>query len=84
MRRRAIGERIRTVRRHRKMTQEQVAHAIGADRRSVVRWERGQRDPALSMLVQIADVLDVPLALLVDDTLEIDLTVATRDSRPAS
>lgn len=82
LRRRAIGERIRAARRHRKLTQEQLAHAIGIDRRSVHRYETAQRDPALSMLIRIADSLRVPLALLVSDSLQLDLRDAERDERP--
>ncbi|MFI1535596.1 helix-turn-helix domain-containing protein [Streptomyces anandii] len=82
LRRRAIGERIRTVRRHRELTQEQLAHTIGVDRRSIHRWETAQRDPVLSMLILIADALDVPLTLLVDNSLEVDLRQARRDERP--
>ncbi|MER8030762.1 helix-turn-helix transcriptional regulator [Streptomyces bauhiniae] len=82
LRRHAIGERIRTVRRHRRLTQSQLAEMLGVERRSIHRWETAKRDPALSVLVRLADKLDVPLALLVDDTLEIDLTAAHRDQRP--
>ncbi|MCX5239851.1 helix-turn-helix domain-containing protein [Streptomyces prunicolor] len=82
LRRRAVGERIRTVRLHRKLTQEQLANEIGIDRRSVHRYETAQRDPALSMLVRIADALNVPLWLLVSDSIELDLRDVARDERP--
>jgi len=83
LRRRAIGERIRTARRHRQLTQEQLAHVIGIDRRSVHRYETALRDPALSMLVLIADALDVSLAHLVDASNEVDMRHQHRDERPA-
>lgn len=82
LRRRAVGERIRTVRLHRTLTQEQLANAIGIDRRSVHRYETARRDPALSMLVRIADALNVPLSLLVSDSIELDLRGVARDERP--
>jgi transcriptional regulator with XRE-family HTH domain len=82
LRRRAIGERIRTVRRHRKLSQEQLANLIEIDRRSVHRYETAQRDPALSMLLRMADALDVPVSLLVSGSLELDLRNAHRDARP--
>ncbi|MFJ6540476.1 helix-turn-helix domain-containing protein [Streptomyces sp. NPDC091385] len=81
LRRAAIGERIRTIRRHRKLTQEKLAHRIGLDRRSIHRYEAAKRDPLLSVLILVADALDVPLALLVDDSLEINLVDAHRDER---
>ncbi|MCX5601645.1 helix-turn-helix domain-containing protein [Streptomyces phaeochromogenes] len=70
-RRREIGERIRTVRRHRKLTQEQLAHQIGLDRRSIHRYETALRDPALSMLLRIARGLQVDLSVLVADNPDI-------------
>ncbi|MFI5880779.1 helix-turn-helix domain-containing protein [Streptomyces sp. NPDC051554] len=82
LRRRAVGERIRTVRLHRELTQEQLANAIGIDRRSIHRYETARRDPSLSMLVRIADALNVPLWLLVSDSIELDLRDAVRDERP--
>lgn len=82
LRRRAIGERIRTVRRHRKLSQEQLANLIEIDRRSVHRYETAQRDPALSMLLRMADALDVPVSLLVSGSIELDLRNAHRDARP--
>lgn len=82
LRRRAVGERIRTVRLHRELTQEQLANAVGIDRRSIHRYETARRDPALSMLVRIADALNVPLWLLVSDSIELDLRDVARDERP--
>jgi transcriptional regulator with XRE-family HTH domain len=81
LRRRAVGDRIRTARRHRKLTQEQLAHGIGVDRRSIHRWETAQRDPTLSILILIADYLDVPLTALVSASLELDLREAEADER---
>ncbi|MFE5140291.1 helix-turn-helix domain-containing protein [Streptomyces fagopyri] len=84
LRRRAIGERIRTARLHRGLTQEQLANLLGIDRRSIHRYETARRDPALSMLVRIADALDVPLAAVVSTSIELDLRTARRDERPTA
>lgn len=83
LRRRAVGERIRTVRRHRRLTQEQLAHIVGIDRKSMYRIERADSDPVLSVLVRIADALDVPLWLLMSASIELDLRNVSRDERPA-
>jgi transcriptional regulator with XRE-family HTH domain len=83
LRRRAIGERIRTARRHRKLTQEQLAHAIGLDRRTIHRYETALRDPTLSMLLLIADGLEISLAALVEVSSELDMRGARRDERPS-
>ncbi|MFJ8006054.1 helix-turn-helix domain-containing protein [Streptomyces fagopyri] len=75
---------MRTARHHRKLTQEQLANLLGIDRRSIHRYETARRDPALSMLVRIADALEVPVASLVSDSIELDLRNAHRDERPAT
>ncbi|MFJ8798550.1 helix-turn-helix domain-containing protein [Streptomyces sp. NPDC102487] len=83
LRRRAIGERIRTARRHRGYTQEYLAILIGLDRRSIHRYETAQRDPQLSVLVQIADALEISLSSLVAVSAELDLRGARADERPS-
>ncbi|MER5705976.1 helix-turn-helix transcriptional regulator [Streptomyces sp. NPDC002122] len=63
--RRALGENIIRLRREAGLSQDQLADRIGKERRSVQRYERGERDPSFSDLVLIADGLDVSLAQLV-------------------
>lgn len=62
--------------------QEQLAHLTGRERRFVHRLEAAEFDVSLSPLIQLADHLDIPLALLVDNSLEIDLTATHRNERP--
>ncbi|WP_246094871.1 helix-turn-helix domain-containing protein [Streptomyces roseicoloratus] len=47
------------------LSQDQVADRIGMERRSIQRYERGERDPRFTDLVRIADALGVPLSELV-------------------
>jgi len=63
--RRALGENIIRLRRGAGLSQDQLADRIGKERRSVQRYERGERDPSFSDLVLIAHGLNVPLAELV-------------------
>jgi len=68
-RRRAIGERIRSTRLHRNLTQEALAErAGGLDRKTISRIENGVMSPVLDHLLLIADALDVPLATLVRES----------------
>ncbi|MEU4348325.1 helix-turn-helix transcriptional regulator [Streptomyces sp. NPDC023838] len=60
-RRRAIGERIRTARLQRDLTQEQVAMRTGIDRATYNRIEQGHASPLLDSLILIADAIGVPL-----------------------
>lgn len=64
-RRRALGIRIADLRRSAGLSQDQLADAIGMERRSIQRYEAADRDPRFSDLVRIADALGVPLADLV-------------------
>jgi len=64
-RRQAIGERIRTHRRNRDLSQVQLGERIGRDHKTIHRYEYGTSVPDLDDLLLIADALGVPLADLV-------------------
>lgn len=59
MRSAEIGAAIRQVRRSKKMTQFQLAEALGKTLRTVQKYETGEIDLTISSLEQIAAVLDV-------------------------
>ena len=65
--RRELGETIARARREAGLSQDQLADHIGMERRSIQRYERGERDPTYSDLVLIAHVLGVRLADLVNE-----------------
>ena len=62
-----IGIRIRTMRKSRRMTQEDLARAIGQSASSITMYETGRRAPDYETLEALADVFNVPLASLVAD-----------------
>lgn len=62
-----IGIRIRTMRKSRSMTQEDLARSIGQSPSSITMYENGRREPDLETLEALADVFNVPLASLVSD-----------------
>ena len=64
-RRREIGERIRTARRHAGLSQVELGERIGRDHKTVHRYETAISAPSLIDLLLIAHALDVPLAELV-------------------
>ncbi|MFE7516138.1 helix-turn-helix domain-containing protein [Streptomyces sp. NPDC057540] len=47
------------------LSQDQLADRVGMERRSIQRYERGERDPRFTDLVLIADALEVSVAQLV-------------------
>jgi transcriptional regulator with XRE-family HTH domain len=64
-RRRALGRRIADLRRAAGLSQDQLADAIGMERRSIQRYEAAARDPRFSDLVRIADAMGVTVEALV-------------------
>ncbi|MEU0819002.1 helix-turn-helix domain-containing protein [Streptomyces mirabilis] len=58
-RRRALGHRIADLRRQAELSQEQLGHLAGIDRRSIQRYESAVRDPQYSDLLLIAHALRV-------------------------
>ena len=53
-------KRLRETRMARNMTQQSLADAVGLALRSYQCYEQGTREPPLDMLVNLADVLNVP------------------------
>lgn len=64
-RQRAIGERIRALRRAAGMSQIELGERVGRDHKTIHRWETAATAPNLIDLLLLAAALDVPLAELV-------------------
>ncbi|KAA6211787.1 helix-turn-helix domain-containing protein [Streptomyces filamentosus] len=64
-RRRDLGRRIGDLRRSTGLSQDDLADAIGMERRSIQRYERGERDPRYSELLLVAQALGVDVTDLV-------------------
>ena len=58
--RQTVGDRLRSLRRGQRVTQEGLAEALGVDRKTINRWERGHHAMSIDHAWRIADVLDVP------------------------
>lgn len=65
VRRRQVGEQIRSIREHHNLTQHDVCGRSGVDIASYSRIEQGHSSPKLDTLIRIADAIGVPLADLV-------------------
>lgn len=59
-----LAENIRAFRKERRLTQDQLAEALGVTVGSVYKWESGQSIPELNMLVEIADFFDTSMDAL--------------------
>lgn len=69
------GERIREARKAKHMTQEELGELIGVTGVTIMRYEKGQREPRMDQLQKIGDVLGISWTYLVGssvggDTLE--------------
>jgi len=61
-----IGNNIRTLRRSRDMTQDELAAKLGVTFQTVSRWENGGSYPDIEFLPAIADVFDITVDHLLD------------------
>jgi transcriptional regulator with XRE-family HTH domain len=72
--RRSVGRRLARLRRSRKWTQQRVAAAIGVDRGTISRWERGVILPSVDRLGALSRLFEIPFADF--------FTVAPKKSKP--
>ena len=63
----SIGTNIKSLREERKLTQEQVAEALGVSFQAVSSWERDEYRPDLDKLIRLAEVFDVSISSIVEE-----------------
>jgi transcriptional regulator with XRE-family HTH domain len=61
-----FGQRVRELRKLKKMSQEELAYAAGLDRTYIGSVERGRRNISLMNILKIADALEVKPSLLLE------------------
>jgi len=61
-----LGERIRTMRESRGMTQVQLAEMMNISRSTIGMYERDEREPNLDTIEELADIFNVPMSALTD------------------
>ena len=57
-------DRLRSARIYRKYTQQKMADALGLPLRTYQNYESGDREPDFSLVIAMADILDVPTDFL--------------------
>jgi transcriptional regulator with XRE-family HTH domain len=62
-----LGSKMREVRLHLGMTQEEVAKYLGTDSGAISRFERGLRDPSLLEILAFSRMSGVGVEVLIDD-----------------
>lgn len=60
-----VGQSIKTIRRHKKLTQEKLAHKLGVSRQAICMWESGKRELKMSTLNKIAKMLSVSMSEII-------------------
>lgn len=61
-----IGNFLKSLRKEKGKTQEEIAEMLGVSSRSVSRWEHGSTLPDLGLLVELADYYDVDIREIID------------------
>lgn len=86
-----FNDRLRATRIFRKITQQEMADAVGISVRSYQRYESGDIEPPYPSLIALADFLDVPADFLLerDDYLKslgvsVDVSLSCPPRRPTS
>ncbi|TYP56803.1 helix-turn-helix domain-containing protein [Thermosediminibacter litoriperuensis] len=59
-----IGERIKSLREERKITQQELAQYLGVSQKTISNYEKGERSPDPETLKKIADYFDVTVDYL--------------------
>jgi len=67
-----LGEKLRTLRKQKGLTQTQVSEMLDVSQVYVVQMEKGQKIPNIAMLIKICDVFDISCDKLIRDELELD------------
>lgn len=54
-----LGEKLRTLRKEKKLSQEALAEKLRVSRQSVSKWESGQSIPEIQKILLICDIFDL-------------------------
>ena len=65
-----LSENIRSFRRQRKLTQEQLAEVLGVTTGAVYKWESGLSIPDIGLIVEMADFFDTSVDVLLGYRME--------------
>lgn len=67
-----FAENLKTLRKNKGITQEELAARLNIVRQTVSKWEKGQSVPDAEMLVKLADIFEVPVSQLLGSRIEPD------------
>lgn len=64
------GEKLVTLRKNSKITQEQLALYLNVDQSYVSRWEKGERQPSTDVLEKLSNLFGCPIKFFIDPEFE--------------
>ena len=67
-----LGKNIQTLRRQRRITQEQLAEQMNVSRQTISKWESGEMTPELSKLIELCELFSCRLDELVREDMFAD------------
>lgn len=62
-----IGEKIKMLRKEKKLTQKELANEIGVTASTVTKYENGQLEPNIEVLNRISNIFRISISALVED-----------------
>jgi transcriptional regulator with XRE-family HTH domain len=73
-----FGEKLRTLRKRAKMTQQELADRLGYTDQSFIAYiERSKRNPTVEMVLKVSNLFQVTTDQLIRDELDLDLSSGT-------
>lgn len=67
-----FSENLKTLRKNKGITQEELAFRLNVVRQTISKWEKGQSVPDAEMLVKLAEIFEVPVSQLLGSRIEPD------------
>jgi len=67
-----FGENLKTLRKNKGITQEELAARLNVVRQTILKWEKGQSVPDAEMLAKLAEIFEVPVSQLLGSRIEPD------------
>lgn len=77
-----LGRSIANARRHKGLTQDALAKAIGVSRQAVTQWEAGDTDPSTENLLHVSEILNVSVEVLTGGATKIRDVVPIGQTEP--
>ena len=74
-----LNERIKQLRKEKGLTQSQLADELGVTDKAVSKWEVGESNPDISLLVKLAEIFDVTIDYLLTGKVEEGLSLDDMD-----